>query len=140
MKERKKPEKFWLPHGMPSDDREFAFSSRIFPKASQIQALYNPSMWPQLSSPVEHFLSFLVSPASLLMSIGLGRVHTGSVREWVGFSPHSPCDCLRPLYTAHSPLSRADPVSLLGKLLTVSRRCWAPRSWGLCTCGVLLAS
>src|SRR4030095_11944415 len=40
MKERKKPEKFWLPHGMPSDDREFAFSSRIFPKASQIQALY----------------------------------------------------------------------------------------------------
>src|SRR4030095_15571826 len=40
MKERKKPEKFWLPHGMPSDDREFAFSSRVFPKASQIQALY----------------------------------------------------------------------------------------------------
>ena len=86
------------------------------------------------------FLSFLVSPASLLMSIGLGRVHTGSVCEWVGFSPHSPCDCLRLLYTAHSPLSRADPVSLLGRLLTVSRRCWAPRSWGLCTCGVLLAS
>src|SRR5262249_46415738 len=40
MKERKKPEKFWLPHGMPSDDREFAFSSRVFPKASQIKALY----------------------------------------------------------------------------------------------------
>src|SRR5215831_8752714 len=36
----KKPEKFWLPHGMPSDDREFAFSSRVFPKASQIKALY----------------------------------------------------------------------------------------------------
>ncbi len=38
MKDRKKPEKFWLPHGMPSDDREFAFSSRVFPKASQIKA------------------------------------------------------------------------------------------------------
>src|SRR5207245_7796892 len=40
MKDRKKPEKFWLPHGMPSDDREFAFSSRVFPKASQIKAAY----------------------------------------------------------------------------------------------------
>jgi hypothetical protein len=40
MKDRKKPEKFWLPHGMPSDDREFAFSSRVFPQASQIKALY----------------------------------------------------------------------------------------------------
>src|SRR5712691_10912156 len=27
MKDRKKPEKFLLPHGMPSDKREFAFSS-----------------------------------------------------------------------------------------------------------------
>src|SRR5438132_9723937 len=40
MKDRKKPEKFWLPHGMPSDDREFAFSSRVFPKAAQIKAPY----------------------------------------------------------------------------------------------------
>src|SRR2546422_11099491 len=40
MKDRKKPEKFWLPHGMPSDDRAFAFSSRVFPKASQIKTLY----------------------------------------------------------------------------------------------------
>src|SRR4030095_13984492 len=40
MKDRKKPEKFWLPHGMPSDERECAFSSRVFPKASQIKALY----------------------------------------------------------------------------------------------------
>src|SRR3989441_5683691 len=40
IKERKKPEKFWLPHGRPSDDRAFAFSSRVFPKASQIKALY----------------------------------------------------------------------------------------------------
>jgi hypothetical protein len=40
MQDRKKPEKFWLPHGMPSDDRAFAFSSRVFPKASQIKALY----------------------------------------------------------------------------------------------------
>jgi hypothetical protein len=40
MKDRKKPEKFWLPHGMPSDDRAFAFSSRVFPKASQIKAPY----------------------------------------------------------------------------------------------------
>jgi hypothetical protein len=40
MKDRKKPDKFWLPHGMPSDDREFAFSSRVFPKASQIKASY----------------------------------------------------------------------------------------------------
>src|SRR6266446_6459914 len=40
MKDRKKPEKFWLPHGMPSDDRAFAFSSRVFPKASQSKASY----------------------------------------------------------------------------------------------------
>jgi hypothetical protein len=40
MKERQKPEKFWLPPGMPSDERAFAFSSRVFPKASQIKALY----------------------------------------------------------------------------------------------------
>jgi hypothetical protein len=40
IKERKKPEKFWLPHGRPSDDRAFACSSRVFPKASQIKALY----------------------------------------------------------------------------------------------------
>ena len=40
MKDRKKPDKFLLPHRMPSDDREFAFSSRVFPKASQIKAPY----------------------------------------------------------------------------------------------------
>src|SRR5713101_5970475 len=40
MKKRKKPEKFLLPHGMPSDEREFAFSSRVPPKALKIKAPY----------------------------------------------------------------------------------------------------
>jgi hypothetical protein len=40
MKDRKKPEKFLLPHGMPSDEREFAFSSRVPPKALKIKAPY----------------------------------------------------------------------------------------------------
>ena len=40
MKDRKKPEKFLLPHGMPSDDREFAFSSRVPPKTLKIKAPY----------------------------------------------------------------------------------------------------
>src|SRR5262245_64077952 len=40
MKDRKKPDKFVLPHRMPSDDRAFAFSSRVFPKAAQIKAPY----------------------------------------------------------------------------------------------------
>src|SRR6266705_5152300 len=40
MKDRKKPDKFLLPHGMPSDDREFAFSSRVPPKALKIKAPY----------------------------------------------------------------------------------------------------
>src|SRR5712692_8827133 len=41
MKERKKPEKFMLPHGRPSDDRSFAFSSRVPSKAAKIKALIN---------------------------------------------------------------------------------------------------
>jgi hypothetical protein len=41
MKNRKKPDKFLLPHGIPSDDGEFAFSSRVFPKASKIKPLIN---------------------------------------------------------------------------------------------------
>src|SRR5215467_10803748 len=40
MKDRKKPEQFLLPHGMPSDDRECAFSSRVPPKALKIKAPY----------------------------------------------------------------------------------------------------
>src|SRR5262245_30507516 len=40
MKVRKKPEKFLLPHGMPSDARELAFSSRVPPKALKIKAPY----------------------------------------------------------------------------------------------------
>src|SRR5882724_8695227 len=40
MKKRKKPDKFLLPHGMPSDKREFAFSSRVLPKALKIKAPY----------------------------------------------------------------------------------------------------
>ena len=40
MKDRKKPEQFLLPHGMPSDDRECAFSSRVPPKAFKIKAPY----------------------------------------------------------------------------------------------------
>jgi hypothetical protein len=41
MKERKKPEKFLLPHGRPSDDRSFTFSSRVPSKAAKIKALIN---------------------------------------------------------------------------------------------------
>jgi hypothetical protein len=40
MKNREKPDKFLLPHGMPSNDGEFAFSSRVFPKASKIKPPY----------------------------------------------------------------------------------------------------
>jgi hypothetical protein len=40
MKDRKKPDKFLLPHGMPSDERAFAFSSRVPPKALKIKAPY----------------------------------------------------------------------------------------------------
>src|SRR5690349_3377617 len=40
MKERQKPEKFLLPHGMPSDEREVAFSSRVPLKALKIKAPY----------------------------------------------------------------------------------------------------
>jgi len=40
MKDRKKPDKFLLPHGMPSDEREFAFSSRVPPNALKIKAPY----------------------------------------------------------------------------------------------------
>ena len=40
LKDRKKPEKFLLPHGMPSDEREFAFSSRVPPKALKIKVPY----------------------------------------------------------------------------------------------------
>src|SRR3989442_13249723 len=57
IKERKKPEKFWLPHGRPSDDREFAFSSRVFPKASQIKALYKLWHYQLLSGDPRHALS-----------------------------------------------------------------------------------
>src|SRR4029453_1514637 len=35
----KKLEKFLLPHGRPSDDRSFAFSSRVPSKAAKIKAL-----------------------------------------------------------------------------------------------------
>src|SRR2546427_12792605 len=52
MKDRKKPEKFWLPHGMPSDDRAFAFSSRVFPKASQIKTLYK--LWHYQFQKIDH--------------------------------------------------------------------------------------
>src|SRR6266496_5021550 len=41
VKNGEKPEKFWLPHGMPSDVCEFAFSSRVFPGASKIKASHN---------------------------------------------------------------------------------------------------
>src|SRR2546428_1520591 len=40
MKDRKKPEKFLPPHGMPSDGCEFAFSSRVPPKALTIKIPY----------------------------------------------------------------------------------------------------
>src|SRR5262245_62038650 len=40
MKDRKKPEKFLPPHGMPSDGCEFAFSSRVSPKALTIKIPY----------------------------------------------------------------------------------------------------
>jgi hypothetical protein len=41
MKNREKPDTFLLPHGMPSNDGGFAFSSRVFPKASKIKPPYN---------------------------------------------------------------------------------------------------
>src|SRR6266446_7321126 len=40
MKDREKPEKFLPPHGMPSDGCEFAFSSRVPPKALTIKIPY----------------------------------------------------------------------------------------------------
>src|SRR6266446_5763156 len=40
MKDRKKPDKFLPPHGMPSDGCEFAFSSRVPPKALTIKIPY----------------------------------------------------------------------------------------------------
>ncbi len=40
MKNRKKPGKFLLPHGIPSDECQCAFSSRVFHKASKIKAPY----------------------------------------------------------------------------------------------------
>src|SRR5215467_14528225 len=55
MKDRKKPDKFLLPHGMSSDDRKFAFSSRVFPKAAQIKApykLWHYQLWKAWSSPI----------------------------------------------------------------------------------------
>jgi hypothetical protein len=40
VKNGEKPDKFLLPHEMPSDDGGFAFSSRVIPKVSKIKAPY----------------------------------------------------------------------------------------------------
>jgi hypothetical protein len=56
MKDREKPGKFLLPHGMPSDDGEFAFSSRVFHKASKIKAPYKSRNY-QFISFLEHLVS-----------------------------------------------------------------------------------
>src|SRR5262245_37511055 len=63
--------------------------------------LPNPSMWPQLSSSLEHFFLFL----ALLVRSELGGAHTGSVCACGDFSPYAPCDCLRLLCAVLSPLS-----------------------------------
>src|SRR5262249_15610411 len=70
-----------------------------------ISAELSPSMWRQLSSPFERFFVFSYLYCSLLVSIRLGLVQTGSVCEWGSGAPHWPCGCLRLLCTACSPLS-----------------------------------
>ena len=103
-------------------------------------ATINPSMWPQLSSPFEGFFVFSCLYRFPYSSYDTSSTNTGIIHEEVGFSPHSPCDGLCLLYTAHAPLSSAGSVPLLGRRLTDSRRCWVPLSRGLCTRCVLLAS
>src|SRR5262245_33896480 len=75
MKDRKKPEKFLLPHGMPSDARELAFSSRVPPKALKIKAPYKS--W--------HYQLRVMSPSDALYTVEEGAAHyrtpgTGAVR------------------------------------------------------------
>src|SRR5262245_57021817 len=86
MKDRKKPEKFLLPHGMPSDEREFAFSSRVPPKALKIKALYKS--W--------HYQSLvcLCQRTSYHLSIPICQFFTPSARlahDECGWH-HSRCD------------------------------------------------
>src|SRR2546422_3420195 len=50
MKDRKKPEKFLPPHGMPSDGCEFAFSSRVPPKALTIKIPYTSWNYQSMST------------------------------------------------------------------------------------------
>src|SRR5207253_2063541 len=79
MKERKKPEKFLLPHGRPSDDRSFAFSSRVLSKAAKIKALINYGI---ISSPGDHPASYGERPRARRASRGLHAARCAA--------PHSP--------------------------------------------------
>src|SRR2546422_8655615 len=57
MKDRKKPEKFLPPHGMPSDGCEFAFSSRVPPKALTIKIPYTSWNYQYFSLVEKHLIS-----------------------------------------------------------------------------------
>src|SRR5262245_13237678 len=98
-------------------------------------SLHNLSMWPQLSSSLEHvclslsllFLSWcaadLVAPIGIASARGLASRLTHPVAVSTSQVPHT-----RPSHTRRKvPDGR---VTLLG----------ASRAWGLCTCCVLLAS
>src|SRR5262252_9555840 len=116
MKDRKKPEQFWLPHGMPSDERECAFSSRVFPKASQIQALYKLetiASLPGFGMALEGHLSYSFGP-----NIPLGRIKPCSVR--VRIDPILPKELLR-LPTCHRQRSSLTVAPTSGKPVRVAR-------------------
>src|SRR5262252_3495827 len=74
MKDRKKPEKFLLPHGMPSDDRELAFSSRVPPKALKIKAPYK---------------SWHYQLMGAKWTVPSGVSNGGASSSWM--APHGPC-------------------------------------------------
>ena len=72
------------------------------------RTLFNPSIWPQLSSPFECFFVFCYLYYPSLLTIGHRHAHTDSVDRWVGCAPHSPCGSLRLLGLTPSSLFWAD--------------------------------
>src|SRR5262252_7942816 len=83
MKDRKKPDKFLLPHRVPSDDREFAFSSRVFPKVAQIKAPYK--LWHYQVKTVQKAADLAVQTGSRLYtdSASSYRALKGYVHDFV---------------------------------------------------------
>jgi hypothetical protein len=69
--------------------------------------MFNPSMWPQLSSPIERFFVFFYLYHLIIVINILYSVPTDNVYQRAGFS-------------LHVPLSHAGPVLMLGRLLTDS--------------------